>query len=235
MEDVGVLEQVLVYWFLWFSLLFLFVKERILEASATMVPASATSEWTSAHVEVELPATAAATSATSSAEGIATTEELIEKVVHVHVGARTPAGLLVPDSLFATHIVGSALLRILQGLIRQSYFLELLFCSLRIVLILIRMVLDRQFLEALLNLCLICISRHAQDLVVVLRRLFLLSRASAPAASASEMASAATSAAKAAKLRRHEERWVAPRRQRWIYQIIAELTRVSRQIEQNGQ
>lgn len=209
LEDVGILEEVLVNWFLLLPSIIL--EEWVLETAATT--ASTTAESPTTHVEVEL-LSAAATSATS-AEGITpATEELTEQVVHVHVWA-TAASLLVPDSFFAAHVISPALVRIRQGLIRQSYFLELLLCSLWIVLILIRVVFDGQFLELLLNLCFVCISRHVQYLVVVLLWLLLLTRASAPA-TGSKVASAAATATEAAELRGHEERWAAPQGQRWI-------------------
>ena len=120
---------------------------------------------TLSEVEVESLATATTTSATTS-------EEVGKDVIHVHVHVLattwlTLSLLLLANTLFSKLIVDSSLLWVRKGLIRICDRLEFLLGSVRVVQILVWMVLDGKFLECLLQLGIISIPLHSQQVIVV--------------------------------------------------------------------
>ena len=116
------------------------------------------------HVEVEVLASAATS---------ATTKEVCKNIIHVHAIESTATTLAVSllmlsHTLFSLQIVDTTLLFIAKGLIGIGNLLELCLGSLRVVLVLIRMVLDSQLLECLLNLSVSRVAFDTQQFVVVL-------------------------------------------------------------------
>lgn len=139
------------------------VLERIRRGRFSALPAVSERVATTAKVELS-----------ASSAHAAAAEELREHVVHVHVGAAATSALPV-DAFLAALVVHSSFLFIGQNLVSICNFGKLLLCGLRIVFILVRVVLNRQFLERLLNLSVCGFLLDAKDLVVVLAgRLLLL-------------------------------------------------------------
>lgn len=114
--------------------------------------------------------------ATTSAP--ATAEETIKHVIHVHVVELLPAALLafallvLANTLFALHVVDAALVCVGQSLVCVGDLLELLLCTLGVVLVLVWVVLDGKLLESFLNLILSGILLDAEQLVVVIAFFF---------------------------------------------------------------
>lgn len=97
---------------------------------------------------------------TSSTLSLAPTKELIEEIFVVEMEIATASCILTRllplNALFAMLIIDLSLLRIRQSLIGVCNLLELSLRSLRVVLILVWMKFNGEFLECLLNLLLTC-------------------------------------------------------------------------------
>ena len=120
---------------------------------------------TLSEVEVESLASATTTSATTS-------EEVSKDVIHVHVHVLattwlTLSLLLLANTLLSKLIVDSSLLWVRKGLIRICDLLEFLLGCVRVVQILVWMVLDGKLLECLLQLGIISVPLHSQQVIVV--------------------------------------------------------------------
>jgi hypothetical protein len=142
-------------------------------------------------------------------------EELVEDVVHVLVAAATAS--LPLDTLLAALVVELSLLRVGQYLVSIGNFLKLFLCFLGVLFVLVRMELDRQFLERFLNLTFFGVSVDAQGLVVVLAllggRLTLLLLLAATASA--ELLAAPTTEVEALRLNKEG----------WAVQTFLNLTR----------
>ena len=75
--------------------------------------------------------------------------------------------LVLPNSFLSLLVVDTAFLLVTQSLICVRNLLEFLLCGVRVVLVLVRMVLDGEFLERLLNVLLRGIAFDAEQFVVV--------------------------------------------------------------------
>ena len=123
------------------------------------------------HVEVELLVAATTTSTTSEWSASSAAEEIREDVIKVHVVELLASATLslhlfmLSHALFALLVIYSTFLFIRKYFIRVSNLLELLFRAIGVVLILVWMVLNRQFLEPLFDFSIRSISFHAQNLV----------------------------------------------------------------------
>jgi len=105
----------------------------------------------------------------SPATASASPEELVEDVLLVEATAVRILTLRVSlQALFAMLIVNTLLVGIRERLIGICYVLELLFGSVGVVLVLVRVELDGHLLEGLLYLILCGASLQAQHLIVVL-------------------------------------------------------------------
>ena len=120
-------------------------------------------------VEVEL---LVVTTTTAAKRSSAATEEIGEDVVKVHVmellastSALTLHLFMLAHALFTLLVIYFTLLFVRQYFIRVSNLLELLFRAIGVVLILVWMVLNRQFLEFLFDFCISGISFHAENFV----------------------------------------------------------------------
>ena len=121
------------------------------------------------HIEVEVRA---ASTSTSSPTATAS-EEVREDVIKVHVmellaTSRLPVTLLVlPDTLLALLIVDASLLLVRENLVSVGDLLEFFLGRLRVVLILIRVVLDCEFLECLFDLSFSGVALHSYNFIEV--------------------------------------------------------------------
>ena len=120
-------------------------------------------------VEVEL---LVVTTTTAAKRSSAATEEIGEDVVKVHVmellasaSALTLHLFMLAHALFTLLVIYFTLLFVRQYFIRVSNLLELFLRAVRVVLILVWMVLNRQFLEFLFDFCISGISFHAENFV----------------------------------------------------------------------
>ena len=120
-------------------------------------------------VEVEL---LVVTTTTAAKRSSAATEEIGEDVVKVHVmellasaSALTLHLFMLAHALFTLLVIYFTLLFVRQYFIRVSNLLELFLLAVRVVLILVWMVLNRQFLEFLFDFCISGISFHAENFV----------------------------------------------------------------------
>ena len=105
----------------------------------------------------------------SPATASASPEELVEDVLLVESTAVRILTLRVSlQALLAMLIVNTLLVGIRECLIGICYVLELLFGSIGVVLVLVRVELDGHLLEGLLDLILCGASLQAQHLIVVL-------------------------------------------------------------------
>ncbi len=84
----------------------------------------------------------------------ATAKELIEHILmtKVPMSGWIPSLLLSLDAFLAMLIVHAPLLGVAECLVRVGNRLELFLCTLRVVLVLVRVELNRHLLEALLDL-----------------------------------------------------------------------------------
>ena len=120
-------------------------------------------------VEVEL----LVVTTTSTAErSSAATEEIGEDVVKVHVmellastSTLTLHLFMLAHALFTLLVIYFTLLIVRQYFIRVRNLLELFLRAIGVVLILVWMVLNRQFLEFLFDFCISGISFHAKNFV----------------------------------------------------------------------
>ena len=123
------------------------------------------------HVEVELLVATTTTSTTTERSSSAAAEEIREDVIKVHVIKLLASASLslhlfmLSHALFALLVIYSTFLFIRKYFIRVSNLLELLFRAIGVVLILVRMVLNRQFLEPLFDFSIRSISFHAENFV----------------------------------------------------------------------
>ena len=121
-------------------------------------------------VEVEL--LVVTTTTTAAKRSSAATEEIGEDVVKVHVmellastSTLTLHLFMLAHALFTLLVIYFTLLVVRQYFIRVSNLLELFLRAIGVVLILVWMVLNRQFLEFLFDFCISGISFHAKDFV----------------------------------------------------------------------
>ena len=122
-------------------------------------------------VEVELLVVTTTTASTAKRSSAAT-EEIGEDVVKVHVmellastSTLTLHLFMLAHALFTLLVIYFTLLVVRQYFIRVSNLLELFLRAIGVVLILVWMVLNRQFLEFLFDFCISGISFHAKDFV----------------------------------------------------------------------
>ena len=112
----------------------------------------------------------AATSAT-------TAEEICEHVIHVHIikaSTLTFALLVLSDAFLSLLVVDSTLIRVGKSLVGIGNLLKCLFGCFRVILVLVRVILDCELLESFFDLIFSRVSFHAHHLVVVFSfRLFL--------------------------------------------------------------
>jgi hypothetical protein len=138
-----------------------------------------------------------------------TTEEVFKvelEIAEVESLATTTAvslslGVLL-YTFFTLLVVNASLFRVGKHLVCVRDFLKLFLGSIRVITVLVRMVLDRQLFECLLNLVFACIPLDAHDFVVIFTRVFwLLLLLLLPLAStATELLSATTELLPASKI-----------------------------------
>ena len=105
----------------------------------------------------------------SPATASATPEELVEDIVLVEATAIRVLTLRVSlQALLAMLIVNTLLVWVRECLVGICYILELLLGSIGVVLVLVRVELDRHLLECFLDLILCGASLQAKHLIVVL-------------------------------------------------------------------
>ena len=107
--------------------------------------------------------TAATTSAT-------TAEEICEYVIHVHIieaSTLTVALLVLSDAFLSLLVVDSTLIRVGKSLVGIGNLLKCLFGCFRVILVLVRVILDCELLESFFDLIFSRVSFHAHHLVVV--------------------------------------------------------------------
>jgi len=104
-------------------------------------------------------------------------------------------------TFFTLLVVNASLFGVGKHLVCVRNFLKLFLGSIRVITVLVRMVLDRQLFECLLNLVFACIPLDAHDFVVIFTRVFwLLLLLLLPLASCTELLSATTELLPASKI-----------------------------------
>jgi len=169
LDHIGVIELVLV--------LGLSGLSSVMASSEIVLESLSSSAHSSAH-------------ATHAAHASSASEELREDIIEIHAAeasSRVASALLLADSLGSKLIVGLPLFLITEGLVCKCDFLELCLRSLRVILVLVRMVLDRQLLELLLDLLLSGRLLYSKYLIVIILFFLLGRRLLTPLASSSSL------------------------------------------------